>query len=129
MATQLNDITVLVNNAQIAYEADSLSWSDGFGEYSIRNAVAGSGQTEQIFSQDLKTKYGMVKFSLPSTPENEANKRAWKANLNNNVIELIGPPGSKFTKIFTQAAILGDPETNAATDGSIEMEFRSNPAQ
>lgn len=129
MATQLNDITVLVNNAQIAYEADSLSWSDGFGEYSIRNAVAGSGQTEQIFSQDLKTKTGMVKFSIPSTPENEANKRAWKANLNNNVIELIGPPGSRFTKIFTQAAILGDPETNAATDGSIELEFRSNPAQ
>jgi len=129
MATQLNDIAVLVKNQQIAYEADSLSWSDGFGEYNIRNAVAGGGETEQVFSQDLATKFGMVKLSLPSTPENEANKRTWKANLNNNVVELIGPPGSGFTKIFTQAAIMGDPETNAATDGSIELEFRSNPAQ
>jgi len=119
----------LVNNQQIAYEADSLSWKDGFGSYSIRNAVAGAGQTEQIFSQDLSTKFGMVKFALPSTAENEANKRAWKGSLNNNVVELIGPPGSGFTKIFTQAAIIGDPETSAATDGTIEIEFQSNPAQ
>jgi len=129
MASQLNDITILVNNQQIAYEADSLSWKDGFGDYSIRNAVAGAGQTEQIFSQDLSTKFGMVKFALPSTAENEANKRAWKGSLNNNVVELIGPPGSGFTKIFTQAAIIGDPETSAATDGTIEIEFQSNPAQ
>lgn len=129
MATQLNDITVLVNNNQIAYTADSLSWKDGLGEFAIRNAVAGAGQTEQIFSQDLSTKFGMVKFSMPSTPENEANKRAWKVNLNNNVVELIGPPGSGFTKIFTMAAIIADPETNAATDGNIDIEFQSNPAQ
>ena len=129
MATQLNDIIILVNNQQVAYETDSLSWSDGFGEYAVRNAVVGGGQTEQIFSQDLSTKFGMVKFSLPSTDENEAFKRAWKSNLNNNVVELVGPPGSRFTKIFTQASIQSDPETNAATDGSIEIEFRSNPAQ
>lgn len=129
MATQLNDITLLVNNEQVAYEADSLSWKDGFGDYSIRNAVAGVGQTEQVFSQDLSTKFGMVKFNMPSTPESEAFKRAWKVNLNNNVVELIGPPGSRFAKVFTQAAIMADPETSAATDGSIDIEFRSNPAQ
>lgn len=129
MGTQLNDITVLVNNNQIAYTADSLSWKDGFGDYKVRNAVAGAGRTEQIFSKDLSTRFGMVKFSMPSTPENEANKRAWKVNDNNNVVELIGPPGSGFTKIFTQAAIIADPETSAATDGNIDIEFQSNPAQ
>lgn len=129
MATQLNDIVLLVNNVQVAYTADSLSWKDGFGDYSIRNAVVGGGQTEQIFSKDLSTKFGMVKFSMPTTEENEANKRAWKANDNNNVVELIGPPGSNFTKIFTLGAILEDPESNAATDGNIEIEFQTNPAQ
>jgi hypothetical protein len=129
MATQLNDIIILVNNDQIAYEADSLSWKDGFGEYSIRNAVVGGGQTEQVFSKDLASKKGMVKFSMPSTVENESFKRAWKSNDNNNVVELIGPSGSNFAKIFTQGAILDDPETNAATDGAIEIEFNSNPAQ
>ena len=45
------------------------------------------------------------------------------------VVELIGPSGTNFTKIFTQAAIMDDPESNAATDGNIELEFRANPAQ
>lgn len=129
MASQLNDITILVNNVQIAYTADSLSWKDGLGEYSVRNAVAGGGATERIFSQDLASKVGMVKFSMPSTEESEALKRAWKLGFDENVIELIGPVGSKFSKIFTGAAILEDPETSAATDGNIEVEFNSNPAQ
>ena len=129
MATQLNDIIILVNNTQVAYTADSLSWKDGFGEYSIRNAVVGGGQTEQVFSKNLSSKFGMVKFSMPTTEENEALKRAWKAGDNSNVIELIGSAGSSFTKIFTQGAILEDPESNAATDGNIEIEFQTNKAQ
>lgn len=129
MSTQLNDIAILVNNSQVAYTANSLSWKDGFGEYSVRNAVVGGGQTEQIFSQALESKFGMVKFTMPSTVENEANKRAWKVNKNNNVVQLIGPPGSGFSKIFTQASILADPETAAATDGNIEIEFNTRPAQ
>lgn len=129
MSTQLNDIVILVNNAQIAYTADSLEYKDGFGDYQTRNAVVGGGQTEQVFSKDLSTKFGMVRFSLPNTAENDELKRAWKANDNNNVVELIGPAGTGFTKIFTQAAILEDPVASAATDGNIEIEFQSNPAQ
>jgi len=129
MATQLNDIVILVNNVQVAYTADSLSWKDGFGEYAVRNAVVGGGQTEQVFSKDLSTKFGMVKFSMPTTEENENFKRAWKANDNNNVVELVGPTGADFTKVFTQASILEDPESSAATDGNIEIEFQTNPAQ
>lgn len=129
MADQLNNITILVNNAAVAYTSDSLSWVDGFGEYQVRNAIIGGGQTEQIFSEDLATKVGMVKFSMPTTEDNETNKRSWKSNKNNNVVELIGPSGSSFTKIFTQASILDDPEASGATDGNIEVEFNSNPAQ
>lgn len=128
MASQLNDVIILVNNVQLAYSADSLSWKDGFGDYSVRNAVVGGGQNEQVFSKDLASKFGMVKFSLPTTEENEALKRAWKANNNNNVVELVGPVGSTFAKVFTQACILEDPESNAATDGNIEITFNTNPA-
>lgn len=129
MAVQMNDISILVNNETIAYTADSLSWKDGFGDYAVRNAIVGGGQTEQIFSKDLATKVGMVKFTVPTTAENEALKRAWKSNDNNNVVELVGPIGSGFTKIFTLAMILDDPESGSATDGNIEIEFNSNPAQ
>lgn len=129
MSNQINNIAILVNNEIVAYAADSLSWKDGLGEYSVRNAVVGGGQTEQVFSEDLASKFGMIKFSMPTTTDNEKNKRAWKINKNDNVVELVGPAGSNFTKIFTMASILEDPESNAATDGNIEIEFNSNPAQ
>jgi len=129
MATQMNDITILVNDVQIAYTSDTLTWKDGFGDYSIRNAIVGGGQTEQIFSKDLASKFGMVKFSFPTTAENDGLKRDWKSADNANVVELVGPVGSGFTKVFTLAAIIGDPEASAATDGDIEIEFQSNPSQ
>ena len=131
MANLLNDITISVNNDPVAYTADSLSWKDGFGTYVITNAVVGGGQTEQIFSKDLASKFGMIKFSMPTTAENQKLKREWKSNNNNNVVELTGSPadGDDFTLIFTLAAILEDPESNAASDGVIEIEFNSNPAQ
>jgi len=127
--TQMNDITILVNNVPVAYTADSLSWKDGFGNYSVRNAVVGGGQTERIFSKDLSSKFGMVKFTMPTTAENEGLKRKWKANDDNNTVELVGPAGSNFTRVFTQSSILEDPESSAATDGNIDIEFNSNPAQ
>ena len=129
MSLQMNDITILVNNQPVAYTADSLAWKDGFGVYAVRNAVVGGGQTEKIFSKDLSSKFGMVKFSMPTTAENETLKRDWKVNDDNNVVELIGPSGSGFTRVFSQAAILEDPESSGATDGNIEVEFNSNPAQ
>ena len=129
MAVQMNDIGILVNNDVIAYTADTLSWKPGFGIYVIRNAIVGGGQTEQIFSKDLASKVAMVKFSMPTTAENDGLAREWKNNNNNNVVELIGPIGQGFTLIFTLAAILEDPESNAATDGNIEIEFNSNPSQ
>jgi len=128
MATQLNDISLIINNNPVAYEADSLKWRDGFGEYSCRNAVVGGGQTLKIFSKDLKSKFGMVSFALPSTAESEALKREFKINNDQNTIELIGPEGLNFSKTFTQACLTTDPETSAAVDGQIECEFSTDPA-
>jgi hypothetical protein len=129
MSDELNNIAILVNNDIIAYEANTLSYADGFGEFSVRNAVVGGGQTEQIFSEDLATKFGMVKFSLPSTNDSAKLVRDWKSNRNNNVVEIMSATGGDFTRIFTQASIQGDPEVNLSTDGNVEIEFKSNPAQ
>lgn len=130
MSNQLNNVAILVNNDIIAYEANTLSYDDGFGEYNVRNAVIGGGQTEQVFSEDLATKFSMCKFSLPSTEDSAKLIREWKTNLNNNVVELQSSTGgAQFTRIFTQASIQGNPEVNLSTDGTVEVEFRSNPAQ
>ncbi len=129
MAKQLNDITLIVNNETVSYIADSLSWTDGFGEYTLRNAVLGGGQTETVFSKALETKIGMVKFSMPTTAKHENWKRDWKLNENDNVVELVGPSSSGFTKVFTAACITNDPESSSASEGTIEIEFKSAPAR
>ncbi len=127
--SQLNNVAILVNNDIISYEANTLSYQDGYGEFNVRNAVVGGGQTEQVFSEDLATKFGMVKFSMPSTEDAAKLVREWKNNINNNVVELQSSTGgAQFTRIFTQASIQGDPEVNLSTDGTVEVEFRSNPA-
>ena len=128
--TQLNNLAFYVNGQQVPYEADSLSWKDGKGVYNVRNAVVGGQQTQQIFSEDIKTKFGDVKVSLPTTITNVALVRSWKDNLNRNTVELIGTiDGENISRIFTQASIGEDPENSAATEGSIELEWKSNPAQ
>lgn len=130
MANQLNDVSTFVNDEIVAYEPNTLSYDDGFGEYNVRNAVIGGGQTEQIFSEDLASKFSMVKFSLPSTEDSAKLIRQWKSNKNNNVVELQSSTGgAQFTRIFTQASIQGNPEINLSTDGTVEVEFKSNPAQ
>lgn len=128
MSVQLNNVAIFVNNEIVAYEANTLSYNDGLGEYSVRNAVVGGGQTEQVFSEDLSTKFAMVKFSLPSTEDSAKLVRKWKTNRNNNVVELMSATGGNFTRVFTQSSIQGNPEVNLSTDGSVEIEFMSNPA-
>ena len=129
MTSQLNDLSIVVNNVQISYTADSLSWKDGFGEYNVRNAVVGGGETEPITSQNLESKKGMVKWSMPSTIAHEELKRAWKTNFDRNVIEIFAADGQAFTKVFERATMINDPETSAATDGNIEVEFETARAQ
>ena len=48
MSSQLNNVSILVNNDIIAYEANTASYNDGVGEYSVRNAVVGGDETEQV---------------------------------------------------------------------------------
>ena len=128
--TQLNNLAFYVNGEQIAYEPDSLSWKDGFGVYNVRNAVVGGEQTQQIFSEDIKTKFGNLMVSLPTTTTNAALVRSWKSNLNDNTLEIIGTiDGETISRIFTDASIGDEPEYKAATEGSIDLDWKSNPAQ
>lgn len=127
MVKQLNDITLIVNNEVVPYIADSLSWQDGLGEATVRNAVVGGGQTVSVYSKALETKVGMIKFSMPTTAQSEAWKRQWKLLEDQNVVELIGTQG--FSKVFTNAAILNDPESSSANEGNIEIEMKSDPAR
>jgi len=128
--TQINNLAFYVNGEQVAYEPDSLTWKDGLGVSNVRNVVVGGGVTQQIFSEDIKTKFGTVMVALPTTVTNIKNTRAWKVNKNQNTLEIMGTiDGVTLSRIFTNASIGDEPENKTATEGTIDLEWKSNPAQ
>lgn len=129
MSIQVSDPAIIVNNDVIAVEANSVEYTEGFGEQSVRAASTGGGGVEPVFSNDVGTNISMVKFSIPATVDNVALARSWKAGLNANVVQLAGSTAEgRITRTFTQAAIVNDYAVPLTADGVIELEFMSKAA-
>lgn len=129
MGVQVSNAAVTVNNNVIAIVPNSLAYTEGFGEQTVRAASAGGGQVEQIFSSNIETSFSMVKFDLPATVENIALAREWKAAANQNLVQIAGRTvDGNVTRTFTQAALLTDYEVALGSDTNISVEFNANPA-
>ena len=126
---QLADATVLVNDEVVAIMPNSLKYTEGFGEQSVKAASIGGGAVEQLFARDVETAISKVMFDVPTTPESVELQRAWKVNGNQNVVQIAGSTvEGTLTRTFTQAAMIGDPEIEIATEGIINIEFAANQA-
>lgn len=124
---QLADMAVEVNDEIVYYEPNTLSYTEGFGETTVRAASTGGGGTELIFARDVSNAKSMVKFELPTTPENIELVRSWQIDVGANVVGLSGSNGTqKVTRTLTQATVVNDPEINISADGTIEVEFEGN---
>jgi hypothetical protein len=129
MPIQLSDATVLVNDEVIMIVANSLKYTEGFGEQTVRAGSVGGGAVEQIYSRDVESSLSKIMFDLHTTPANVKLARTWKANANENVVQIAGKTTEgDVTRTFTQAAFTGDPEIEISTEGVIGIEFMSNAA-
>ena len=129
MSEQLSNAQVLVNNDVVAIIPNTLSFTEGLGEQSIRAASSGGALTEQVFSDNVEMRYSTVKFEIPPTVENIGKARDWKVNKNQNLIQIAGRTADGLiTRTFSQAALLSDYEVPLTSDGNITLEWRSNPA-
>lgn len=127
MTSQISDPSVVVNNVAISVVPNSVSFTEGFGEQNVLVQSAGNGVLEQVFSNDVETNVGMVKFSMRSTPRNIEIARQWKANRNQNVVAVTATlPDGQLTRTFTGAVLTSDYEVNLSADGEIEIEFKTN---
>ena len=127
MSIQLSDATVLVNDEVVGIMPNSLKYTEGFGEQNVRAVSIGGGAVEQIFSRNVESSLSKVMFDIPTTPENIALARTWKANGNLNGVQIAGKTAEgDITRTFTQAAMTGDPEIEISTEGVINVEFMSN---
>jgi hypothetical protein len=129
MSEQLSNGSVLVNNDVVAIIPNTLTYTEGLGEQSIRAASAGGNQTEQVFSDNVEMRYSTIKFELPSTITNIEKLRQWKQNKNQNLVQIQGRTADgTLSRTFSQAALLTDYEVPLTNDGNITVEWRSNPA-
>jgi hypothetical protein len=129
MPIQLSSAALLVNDEVVMIVPNTLKYTEGFGEQSVRAASVGGGAVEQIFSQDVETSLSKVMFDIHTTPDNVKLARGWKSNGNLNVVQIAGKTAEgDVTRTFTQAAMTGDPEIEIATEGVINIEFMSNAA-
>jgi len=123
----LNGVQLAVNDNVIDYLPNSLEYDDGFGERQQRIKTAGGGTRTTVATENLETKFGMVKFSLISEDDSADLVRTWLQNIANNSIR-VTQPGSTFSRNFTNALITNNPKIQAAVDGVIEVEFQTDPS-
>lgn len=129
MSVQLANALVTVNNNPVAIIPNSLTYTEGLGEQTIRAASTGGEGVEQIFANNIESNFSSVSFDMASTVDNINNAREWKINRNQNVVQVMGStPEGTITRTFTQAAILNDYEVALGSETNITAEFKSNPA-
>ncbi len=129
MAVQLANALVTINNDPVAVIPNTVMFTEGLGEQTIRAASVGGAQVEQIYAENIESNFSTLKFEMPSTVENIARAREWKTNSNQNLAQISGAtPEGNLTRSFTQAAILNDYEVELGSETNISIEFKSNPA-
>lgn len=126
---QLTDATVLVNNEAIAIIPNTLKYTEGFGEQTVRAMSVGGGSVEPIYSNNVEDNLSDCMFEIPTTSEGIAQAKDWKTRTNTNVVQIAGStPQGQVTRTVTQAALTNNYEVGIGSETSIPLEFKGNAA-
>ena len=95
----------------------------------MRPTSLGGGKTGQVYSRNVDTNIGRVKFEIPVTVPNLKLAKGWKSNSNRNVVQLAGSTvDGTFTRTFNAAALTNDYEVGLSSEGNISLEFEGAAA-
>lgn len=127
MAVQLTDASVIANNEVVGVTPNSVKFTEGFGEQSVRVMASGGGKTEPVIANNVETNKGKFMFAMPATVDNIKLARQWKSNPGQNVFQVAGSTvEGDVNRTFTQATVVNDYEVPVATEGDIELEIEGN---
>lgn len=134
MAVVLANPQVVVNNISLSIKPNSLDFTEGFGEQIVRAASAGGASVIQILADNIEDNFSEVKFSLEPTIDNINNARAWKSNPGQNVVSVTGTvtdgtTEQTFSRTFSKASITNNYSVMLGADTSVDLEWKSDPAQ
>lgn len=130
MSIQLSNVQLSINNDVVGHVANTVTYTEGFGEQQVRAESIGGGRVNQVYSDNVEGKFSTVKFSVMPHIQNIEKARDWKVNRNQNVVEISGrtDDGEILSRTITQAALINDYEVAIGSDTNIDLEFMGNQA-
>lgn len=128
MSIVISAPAIIVNNEPVPIVPNSVVYTEGKGEQNVRAASVGGGQVEQVYSENVEMNFSKIKFEIYNDAAAIDLARAWKSNLNQNVVQIAGsaPDGTTLERIFQNAGILNDYDVNLGSETTIEIEFKSD---
>jgi len=117
--------TIVINNIAISVRPNSVKFTDGKGEQSMRVQSSGGGNTETVLSKNVESNMSKLMFEMINTATNIELARGWKNNGNTNAATLTG---EGLSRSFNNMSILNDYEVDLASDGVIAIEMTGDPA-
>lgn len=124
----LVDAAVEVDDEAVTIEGNTLSFTEGTGENSVKAASKG-GKVVVVVSQDVTTKISSIKFDMPASVANMNKSRDWGVAGSGRVVRISGTDaaGNRLGRTMTQGVNTNDPEKNVQNEGKISVEFMGAP--
>lgn len=125
----LTSASIEVNDEPQVITANTLTVNLGGGESDVKGASKG-GSVVPVFSENIETKIGEIKYESPSTESTVENVKSFKDNGPANVVRVtgIGPNGARVNLTFKSAALVNNPEIAFQSEGQTTFEWKSAPA-
>lgn len=118
---------VTVNNTNVAIVPNSIQYTEGLGEQSVKTASGGGKSVVLVTSDNAEQLMSMVKFRLHSTEQNIELARSWKVNTGKNAVTITNP-GATFTRTFLSATVVNNYPLDLGADKDFEIEFHGEQA-
>lgn len=128
LETIIVNASVEVDDDALTVEGNSLAFTEGQGEQTLRAASRG-GRIVMVASDDITTHVGKIKFEMPSSVASINIARDIKARGVGRVVRVSGidSQGNRLGRTMTQAVLTSDPEKVVQNEGKFVLEFSGAP--
>ncbi len=114
--------TLLVNNEQIEYIPNSLSYRKGSGDRSVHTQIAGNGSTTVVVSENAESAKSSVKFDVYTTKDH--------VDFLGTILDKIGEIGIQIaddrtglSETFEFMTLMSEPEITVQNGGKLQLNF------
>ena len=116
--------TIKWNGQTVSIIANSLSYKLGTGDKVIRAISSGGGAITPVTTDNVETKLGMIKFSVPNTSDGLSLARQMADAGESNEFQIAD---QALQVSFSSMSLMTEPERPLTQDGAIELEFMGPP--